>query len=63
MRKFNTKSIPKEYSDDDDLCEIYANGEIKYLLKETINNSHNELYDKHGIMTFRDLANRYNKIK
>ena len=34
--KFNTKSIPKEYSDDDDLKKIYRSGEIKYLYKENI---------------------------
>ena len=34
--KFNTKSIPKEYCDDNDLKKIYENGDMKYLLKETI---------------------------
>ena len=38
---------------------------MKYLLKENIINKYglSELYNKHGIITFRDLANRYNKIK
>ena len=67
MRKFNTKIIPKEYWDDYDLYEIYANGEIKYLLKENIIDAggviSSELYEKHGISNYRDLANRYNKIK
>ena len=67
MLKFNTRIIPKEYCHDYDLYEIYANGEMKYLLKETIigggYGNIDELYEKHGILTFRDLANRYNKIK
>ena len=72
MRKFNTRIIPKEYWDNDDLYEIYGNGEIKYLLKENIiddgdsdgdGDGLNELYEKHGILNYRDLANRYNKIK
>ena len=40
---------------------------MKYLLKETIididGNDFGELYKKHGILNYRDLANRYNKIK
>ena len=39
---------------------------MKYLLKEAIignNGSYDKLYEKHGILNYRDLANRYNKIK
>ena len=45
---------------------------MKYLLKENIiddgdsdgdGDGLNELYEKHGILNYRDLANRYNKIK
>ena len=63
MRKFNTRIIPKEYSDDDDLCEIYANGEIKYLLKENIisKSGFDKLYNKHGII-YLTLFGHFNKF-
>ena len=39
---------------------------MKYILKEAINQEdggYEDLYEKHDILNYRDLANRYNKIK
>jgi len=44
-RKFNTKTISKEYCDDNDFKKNYQNGEIKYLLKVAIIESSGS-YDK-----------------
>ena len=64
-RKFNTKTISKEYCDDNDFKKNYQNGEIKYLLKVAIiesSGSYDKMFQKHGINSFTDLVNRYNKI-